>query len=74
MKTHPEHIPPILWVLLLLALLTQSTWLFLDARKRNKYPWFWGVWGLFSFPLPILLYWLFVRSGWFRRKVGHDDR
>ncbi|MGG4035420.1 transcriptional regulator [Paenibacillus cisolokensis] len=47
-------------------MLTQSTWLFIDARKRKRYPWFWGLWGLIQFPLPLLFYWVLVRR---KRKV-----
>ncbi|GIQ64757.1 negative regulatory protein YxlD [Paenibacillus cisolokensis] len=56
------------WVWLVIApiMLTQSTWLFIDARKRKRYPWFWGLWGLIQFPLPLLFYWLLVRR---KRKV-----
>lgn len=49
------------WALLSAILLTQSTWLFLDARKRDSKPWFWGIWGLIQFPLPTIFYWLIVR-------------
>lgn len=65
--THPEHVPPVLWLLIILILLIQSTWLFLDARKREKFHWFWGIWGLISFPLPVLLYMLFVRSRFIKK-------
>lgn len=58
------------WVLLALVMITQSTWLFIDARKRDKMPWFWGIWGLIQFPMPLIFYFIFVRSGWFRRGKG----
>ncbi|MFD2615670.1 sigmaY antisigma factor component [Paenibacillus gansuensis] len=48
------------WVLLALLLMLQSTWLFVDARRRGKLPWFWGLWGLIQFPMPILFYLIFV--------------
>ena len=55
------------WLAVAAVLVCQSTWLFVDARKRGKYPWFWGLWGLIHFPLPLLVYWLVVlrkaRSG-----------
>ncbi|KMK76621.1 Negative regulatory protein yxlD [Alkalihalobacillus pseudalcaliphilus] len=41
-------------------LLTQSILLFIDAKKRNKYPWFWGLWGLIQAPTPTLFYLLFI--------------
>jgi len=51
-----------LLVLILLSpiLLTQSILLFIDAKKRNSYAWFWGIWGLIQFPLPAIFYWFFV--------------
>lgn len=55
------------WILLASVLITQSTWLFMDARKRDSMPWFWGIWGLIQAPMPLLFYFIFVRSGWFRR-------
>ena len=56
-----DSLPWFIWVLLALALLTQGTWLFLDARKRGAYPWFWGIWGLTTVPLPTILYLLYIR-------------
>ncbi|WP_212933706.1 transcriptional regulator [Robertmurraya siralis] len=51
-----------LFILLLLLpfFLTQSILLFIDAKKRGSYPWFWGIWGLIQIPMPILFYFLFV--------------
>ncbi|WP_413374759.1 transcriptional regulator [Alkalihalobacillus sp. 1P02AB] len=46
--------------LLIITLLTQSILLFINAKKRNKYPWFWGLWGLIQVPMPTLFYLLFV--------------
>lgn len=40
--------------------LIQGTWLFLDARRRGKYPWLWGLWGLTTIPMPSLLYFFLV--------------
>lgn len=53
------------WLLLAAVLVPQSTWLFVDARKRGSGSgyWFWGLWGLIQFPLPLAAYWLFVRRG-----------
>ncbi|MBM7565303.1 hypothetical protein [Paenibacillus sacheonensis] len=44
-----------------IVLLCQSNWLFADARKHSRYPWFWGLWGLVQCPMPLLFYWLIVR-------------
>ena len=56
-----KQIPVWLLVLLLIALISQSTWLFIDARKHSRFPWFWGLWGLIQVPMPFILYWLVVR-------------
>jgi len=58
------------WILLISVLIAQSTWLFIDARKRDSMPWFWGLWGLIQAPMPLLFYFIFVRSGWFPRRRG----
>lgn len=54
------EIPPVLLVFLALLLLFQGTWIFLDARKRGRFPWLWGLWGITSVPGPLLIYWLVV--------------
>lgn len=51
------------WLMVAAVLVTQSTWLFVDARKRGRGYWFWGLWGLIQCPLPLVAYWLFVRRG-----------
>lgn len=48
------------WAALAALLLTQGTWLFLDARRRGARAWFWGFWGMIQCPMPLLFYWLFV--------------
>ncbi|MFD0962009.1 transcriptional regulator [Paenibacillus chungangensis] len=58
---------PLFWAAIALLLIIQSTWLFLDARKRNSMPWFWGIWGLIQCPLPLICYWLIVRRGLLKR-------
>ncbi|WP_055105212.1 hypothetical protein [Paenibacillus ihumii] len=56
-----ETLPP-WWVFVLLAvlLLVQGTWMFIDARKRGRNAWFWGLWGVINFPSPLLVYLLVV--------------
>ncbi len=58
---------PLFWAALAILLIAQSLWLFLDARKRGSYYWFWGLWGLTSLPMPLLLYLLIVRIRIFRK-------
>lgn len=67
MKPQFTEVSPYLFLLLIPLLLVQSTWLFLDARKRECYPWFWGIWGLTTIPLPGILY-LFLVVKIFRRR------
>jgi len=55
---------PIAGVILLL----QSTYLFIDARKRDSNPWFWGLWGLIQCPFPLLFYFIIVRKIFHRKK------
>ncbi|MFC4100895.1 sigmaY antisigma factor component [Paenibacillus xanthanilyticus] len=57
------------WLLVLIGVvaLCQSTWLFVDAKRRSRFPWFWGLWGLIQIPMPFIIYWIVVRKGWPRR-------
>lgn len=55
------------WLMVAAVLLLQSTWLFVDARKRGNGYWLWGLWGLIQFPSPLIAYWLFVRRGLWKR-------
>lgn len=59
-----RDIPLLLLILLPIVLIAQSTWLFLDARRRGRFPWFWGIWGLLQTPMPLLLYLLIFRVDW----------
>lgn len=68
MSNGHENVPWWVWVLIGTILLIQGTWLFLDARKRNKYPWFWGIWGFLNTPLPLLVYICFVIRPWRKLK------
>lgn len=60
MRSNPADIPWYGWIAIGLLLLAQGTWLFLDARRRGARAWLWGLIGLVQFPMPLLLYWLFV--------------
>lgn len=55
-------LPVIVWIVLPIIMISQGTWLFIDARKREASCWFWGIWGLIQFPTPLVFYWLFVRK------------
>lgn len=54
-------LPVIVWILIPIVLISQGTWLFIDARKRDASFWLWGLWGLIQFPWPLVFYLLFVR-------------
>lgn len=60
----PLHV----WILIVIVLISQASWLFLDARKRGANYWFWGIWGCIQFPMPLIIYWLVVRLQIFRRR------
>ncbi|MNE85697.1 Negative regulatory protein YxlD [compost metagenome] len=61
LSVHSEPLPP-LWALILIALLllAQSTWMFIDARKRGRRAWLWGLWGVLNCPSPLIVYLLAV--------------
>jgi hypothetical protein len=69
-----KEIPIWIIVTIVLLLLLQGTWLFIDAGKRGKWRWFWGLWGLTSAPTPVLIYLLFVRMPNKRRKKSQDRK
>ena len=56
-----NQFPIWIWVVLTIVLLGQGTWLFHDARKKERNRWFWGIWGLVQFPTPLIVYWLVVQ-------------
>lgn len=45
-----------------MILLTQSIYMFVDARKNGMNYWFWGIIGLIQAPLPVIFYLLIKRS------------
>ncbi|WP_458463607.1 sigmaY antisigma factor component [Paenibacillus sp.] len=55
-----DEISPLWLILLGIFLLVQGTWIFQDARKRGRFPWLWGLWGITGFPTPLLIYWFVV--------------
>lgn len=50
-------------------LICQSTFLFIDARKRGHNYWLWGIVGLIQVPMPTLFYLLFARKILKRKNV-----
>ncbi|NHM31784.1 sigma-Y antisigma factor component [Neobacillus terrae] len=57
-----KEMTPGLIVLVAIILLSQSIFLFLDARKRSYNYWLWGIVGLIQAPMPVLFYLIFVRK------------
>lgn len=52
---------PLIWLILIaILLLIQGTWIFQDARRRGRFPWLWGLWGITGFPTPLIIYWFIV--------------
>ena len=49
-------------IIVVLILMMQSIYLFIDARKRNHNYWLWGIVGLIQAPMPTLFYLIFVRK------------
>jgi len=72
MKPSLSDLPLYFWFALAVCLFSQSLFLFLNARKRDAYPWFWGVCGLISFPLPTLLYLILIVKIFRRRRKRSD--
>ena len=61
-------------VLIVMSLLVQSTVLFIDAKKRNSFAWFWGILGLIQFPTPTVFYLLFVIVPHKRKQKRKEER
>ncbi|WMT40333.1 hypothetical protein RE628_24465 [Paenibacillus sp. D2_2] len=69
MKT--DSLPIWVWLLVFLALFTQGLFMFLDARRRGRRAWLWGLWGLMNFPLPVVVYSIAVI--WLDRRRGRSS-
>lgn len=52
----------IILTILIPILIVQGAWIFFDARSRKeKYYWFWGIYGLMNIPGSLLIYLLVTR-------------
>lgn len=65
-----EEISLPLLLLVGVILLSQSIYLFIDARKHGHNYWVWGIVGLIQAPMPTLFYLIFIRKIWKRKKTG----
>ena len=63
-----DEISPLWLILLGIFLLVQGSWIFQDARRRGRFPWLWGLWGITGFPTPLIIYWFVVIRS--QRKQG----
>ncbi|EWG12433.1 hypothetical protein [Cytobacillus firmus] len=59
-----EEISFPLLIIVGVILISQSMFLFLDARKHGHNYWLWGIIGLIQAPMPTLFYLIFVRKIW----------
>ncbi|MBN6887679.1 sigma-Y antisigma factor component [Cytobacillus horneckiae] len=51
-----------------IILISQSLFLFINARKHGHNYWLWGILGLIQAPMPTLFYLLFARKLWRSKK------
>jgi hypothetical protein len=56
-----RSLPFYFWPLLAAVLLSQSLWIYLDARKRGDHKFLWGFFGLLNCPSSLLVYLLVTR-------------
>lgn len=62
MTNEINTIPPLFLVFIALLLIGQSSWMFIDARKRGHNAWLWGFLGLIQFPTYLIIYLIFARK------------
>jgi hypothetical protein len=54
-------------------ILTQATWIFLDARKRKeKKYWLWGLFGLINCPQSLIVYLVVTRIIFEKKKKNNN--
>ncbi|MFB4213892.1 sigmaY antisigma factor component [Shouchella sp. JSM 1781072] len=61
-----SEIPIWAWIILGIVLLSQSIYLFFKSRQRGQWKWFWGIWGVTHFPMPLVTY--FIWTYWLKSK------
>ena len=54
--------PVYVYILTACLVLVQGIFLFRDAQKHGHNAWFWGIWGLTTCPMPLILYFLLARK------------
>lgn len=70
-----QEIPVWLLVLIFLCLFAQSTFLFIHSRRNGHLRWFWGVWGMFNVPTPLVMYIIYIKLiiPYRERRLADDD-
>lgn len=63
-----EEISIPLLIVVAVILISQSIFLFLDARKHGHNYWLWGIIGLIQAPVPTLVYLIFVKKLWQKKE------
>jgi hypothetical protein len=58
---HANNIPVYGWILVAVLLISQASWIFLDASKRGENKWLWGLYGLTNVPSSLIVYLLVTR-------------
>lgn len=65
------------WVLILvfLGLFAQSTFLFIHSRRNGHLRWFWGIWGMLNLPMPLIVYFIYIKLiiPYRERKLADDN-
>jgi len=49
-------------ILIAIIMITQASWIFYDASKRNENKWLWGFFGLIHCPSSLIIYLLITRK------------
>lgn len=72
-QTFPTWVTITTVIVVIICLICQGIWLFRNAQKRRIFPWLWGLYGLISFPCPLLFYYVFVILPEKRRNESDDQ-
>lgn len=59
---------PLLLTIVAIILLSQSLFLFFNAKKYQHNYWLWGILGLIQAPMPTIVYLVFIRKIWQRNR------
>lgn len=56
-----------------LIVLAQGIFLFIDAKKRNRMAWVWGIVGLIQAPMPLICYYFLLLSQTGRKRGSSNE-